>query len=207
MSKQPFQLSPDDNVSWTGFEATAVRCFALAALETATPSARNYIGWFQPSQAGVGKLPAGVTMCFSQDEQEAVAKTDAACKSLADYDGGLRVQANGDEAMVRTEGWSGRIVLYAGRLQRRRHRRSDAFASRPGNRGDRRRFHAVHRHSNIRQSLPEDRPDAPGLGRHGPSVMAKHLRPEGPSHRFSVGFEGGTDQSVFKKLPWRDGEA
>jgi hypothetical protein len=113
LEKVKFDLSPDTADSWDSLTSEAIRCSALDVLRTAKPASVSYLGWFKLSRAGVPRLPARFTVSFSDDAEKALRKADQACQRWDQFDPSLKVRVKGEEAEVRTDGWSGRLVLYA----------------------------------------------------------------------------------------------
>jgi len=113
LTQHRFHLQPDDGVSWRGFESEAAKCFALSTLKNAKPPTRSYVHWFQLSPEAVARLPPGMTLASSQDDMADIAAAAKKCQPLGAYEENLHVSVKGDAADVDTDGWSGRIVLYA----------------------------------------------------------------------------------------------
>lgn len=106
------ELPTEDD--WATYWAQGARCFALSALRTAKPAERSHLGWFRFAPAAIAKLPPGLALQGSPDEEEAVAKAAKACRSWGKYDPSLKVLARtADVASLRSEGWTGRLTLFA----------------------------------------------------------------------------------------------
>jgi len=104
----------DNPVDWPVWWQQGALCFALSALEKAKPASRSYLGWFRISKQGIGKLPPGLAMLDSPDDEDEAAAAAKACRGWRQFDPSLSVRAKGsDEASLRSDGWTGRLVLYA----------------------------------------------------------------------------------------------
>ena len=168
LEKVKFDLSPDTADSWDSLTSEAVRCSALDVMRTAKPAAVSYLGWFKLSRADIPRLPARFAVSFSDDAERALRKADQACQRWGQYDPSLKVRAKGEEAEVHTDGWSGRLVLYArGDLTGDGVEDSDVPSGRKGQGRVSDRLAAPHRHADLREGLSADRQDTPeslGMG-------------------------------------------
>jgi hypothetical protein len=99
---------------WSALWSRGARCFALEALRSAKVPARSFLGWFHFSPAGVARLPARLAMSVGPDDLEDAAKAEQACEPWGKYDETLKVRPEGaDSARLASDGWTGRLVLYA----------------------------------------------------------------------------------------------
>jgi len=112
VTKLPFEL--ENAVDWPVWWQQGTRCFALDALKQARPALRTNLGWFQLSKVAIAKLPARLALLQSPDELQEVAAAEKACHSWGRFDKTLKVRVQPpDGAALRSEGWSGRLTLYA----------------------------------------------------------------------------------------------
>jgi hypothetical protein len=99
---------------WATYWSQGARCFALEAIKTAKPAARSHLGRFRFSSAAIGRLPAGLALRLSPDEEEDVANAEKACRPWGKYDPSLKIRSkSADVASLRADGWTGRLTLYA----------------------------------------------------------------------------------------------
>lgn len=112
VTKTKFQL--ENPVDWPVWWEQGTRCFALDALKAAKPAGRSYLGWFRMSKPEIAKLPPGLAMLDGPDEEDEAAAAAKACRGWGSFDPSLKIRMKGsDEATLRSEGWTGRLVLYA----------------------------------------------------------------------------------------------
>lgn len=112
VSKTKFDL--ENPVDWPVWSEQGTRCFALDALKAAKPAKQTYLGWFRMAKPEIGKLPPGLAMLDSLDDEDEAAAAAKACRGWGKFDPSLKVRAKGiDQATLRSEGWTGQLVLYA----------------------------------------------------------------------------------------------
>ena len=112
VTKSRFDLpNPAD---WAAWWQQGAPCFALDALQGAKPAVRSHLGWFRFSKPGIKKLPPRLALLESPDELDEVAAAEKACHDWGRFDETLRVRVEApDKATLRSDGWTGRLVLYA----------------------------------------------------------------------------------------------
>jgi hypothetical protein len=103
-----------NEADWGAWWYQGAHCFALDALQRAKPAVRSYLGWFQVSRKGVARLPPGMAMLIGPDDADEATEAAKACRGWGSFDGALQVRiATTDTAELRSDGWTGRLVLYA----------------------------------------------------------------------------------------------
>jgi hypothetical protein len=115
VAKVKFDLPPDhqSDVDWNSLTSTSIRCFALDVLKSAKPASATHLAWFRFSQAGVAKLPPGLTLSVAEGEEKAIAKAEKNCKGWGKYDPELKLHVDGtDDGQLQAGGWAGRLTLY-----------------------------------------------------------------------------------------------
>lgn len=111
-NKGKFEL--ESPVGWPVWWSQGAHCYALEALRAAKPASRSHLGWFRFSKQAIAKLPPGLAMLESPDEHEEAAAAAKACSGWGQFDPSLKVRVKGpDKATLRTDGWTGSMVLYA----------------------------------------------------------------------------------------------
>lgn len=99
---------------WSTLRATGSRCLALDALKAAKASRASFLEWFTFTPGGIAKLPASMGMLWDPESGRAARRAERACKPWGKYDPTLKVTVEtSDRARLRSDGWSGRLVLYA----------------------------------------------------------------------------------------------
>jgi hypothetical protein len=112
VTKSQFELP--NAVDWAAWWQQGAHCFALDVLEGARPALRSHLGWFRFSKLGITKLPPRLALSESPDDLDEVAAAERACNSWGHFDETLRIRIEApDRAVLRSDGWTGRLVLYA----------------------------------------------------------------------------------------------
>lgn len=112
VSKGKFDAGTEQD--WSTLQAVGARCLALESLKGAKPAARSFFDWFTFSSRGIGKLSPGLSMLNSPDSVIDAKRAEKACRPWSKYDPTLKVKVEtADKARVRTEGWTGQLILYA----------------------------------------------------------------------------------------------
>jgi hypothetical protein len=112
VTKSRFELP--NAVDWAAWWQQGAHCFALDALQGARPALRSHLGWFRFSKPGIAKLPPSLALLESPDDLDEVAAAEQACHGWVRFDKTLRIRIEApDRASLRSEGWTGRLVLYA----------------------------------------------------------------------------------------------
>jgi hypothetical protein len=112
VTKSRFELQ--DAADWAAWWQQGAHCFALDALKGARPALRTNLGWFRFSKQAIAKLPPRLALLESPDDLDEVAAAEKSCHGWGRFDETLKVRVEApDKAALRSDGWMGRLVLYA----------------------------------------------------------------------------------------------
>ncbi len=112
VTKSRFELP--NAVDWAAWWQQGAHCFALDALQGARPALRSHLGWFRFSKTGITKLPPRLALLESPDDLDEATAAERACHGWGRFDETLRIRIEApDTAALRSDGWTGRLVLYA----------------------------------------------------------------------------------------------
>lgn len=112
VAKTKFEL--ENPADWPVWWEQGALCFALDALKTAKPATRSFLGWFRMAKPEISKLPPGLAMLDGLDEEDEAAAAAKACRGWGKFDASLKIRTKTPaEATLRSDGWTGRLVLYA----------------------------------------------------------------------------------------------
>ena len=112
VTKSRFELP--NAVDWTTFWQQGAHCFALKLLEDARPALRSNLGWFRFTKPGIAKLSPRLAWLESPDDLDEAMAAEKACHGWGNFDETLKIRVDGaDRAALRSDGWSGRLFLYA----------------------------------------------------------------------------------------------
>ncbi len=75
------------------------------------------LGWFRFTKQGIAKLSPRLAWLESPDDRDDAMAAEKACRGWGSFDEALKIRLDGpdgaDRAALRSDGWSGRLFLYA----------------------------------------------------------------------------------------------
>jgi hypothetical protein len=112
VAKSRFELP--SAVDWPTWWQQGAHCFALKILEDAKPAVHSNLGWFRFTKPGIARLSPRLALLESPDDWDDAMAAEKACRGWGRFDETLRIHVEGsDKAAIRSDGWSGRLFLYA----------------------------------------------------------------------------------------------
>jgi hypothetical protein len=112
VAKSRFELP--NAADWATWWQQGAHCFALSVLEGAKPAVQSNLGWFHFTKPGIAKLSPRLALLESPDDLDEAIAAEKACLAWGRFDETLRIKVQAsDKAEIRSDGWSGRLFLYA----------------------------------------------------------------------------------------------
>jgi hypothetical protein len=112
VAKSRFELP--NAADWGTWWQQGAHCFALSVLERAKPAVQSNLGWFRFTKPSIARLSPRLAFLESPDALDEAIAAEKTCQAWGRFDETLRIRVQAsDKAEVRSEGWSGRLFLYA----------------------------------------------------------------------------------------------